>query len=268
MPLPAGVRLWASLAVVATVACDGDGESVGPRPGDSESFVWSGTVAPGARIEIKGINGAIEASPAIGDEVEVSAVKRGESDDPATVTIEVVRHDGGVTLCAVYPDVPGEPANRCLPGDRGTMNVRDNDVEVEFTVLVPAGVEFRGLTVNGGVEAHGLESNAFAGTVNGSVIVTTTRLGAAFTVNGSVRASIGQPTWDRDLAFTTVNGDVSVAIPANTDAEARLSTVNGEVSSEFPLEEVTPVLLRGTLGAGGPRLTLSAVNGDVTLGRR
>ena len=46
-----------------------------------------------------------------------------------------------MTICAAYPDVPGQPANGCLPGDEGSTHVEDNDVRVDFTVSVPAGVD-------------------------------------------------------------------------------------------------------------------------------
>src|ERR1700730_4304950 len=39
--------------------------------GRPDEFHWSGRVAPGAAIEIKGINGDIRAEPAAGDEVQV-----------------------------------------------------------------------------------------------------------------------------------------------------------------------------------------------------
>ena len=68
--------------------------------------------------------------------------QEGPQERPAEVKIEVVEHAGGVTICAVYPS-SGAP-NECKPGKGGRMNVRDNDVNVEFKVSVPAGVRFVG----------------------------------------------------------------------------------------------------------------------------
>src|SRR5438034_11768278 len=112
-------------------------------------FHWQGTVAPGKAIEIKGVNGDIRADAGSGD-VEVSAVKHARRSDPDEVKIEVVQHEDGVTICAVYPS-DGRRENKCEAGDDGHMNVRDNDVTVDFTVRVPAGVRFLGKTVNGDV---------------------------------------------------------------------------------------------------------------------
>ena len=88
----------------------------------AQDFTWSGAVPQGRAIEIKGVNGDVRAEPSGSNQVEVTAVKTGRRDDPASVRIEVVPHGGGVTICAVYPSAPGREANRWLiicPGIRG-----------------------------------------------------------------------------------------------------------------------------------------------------
>jgi hypothetical protein len=253
--------LWSAAAVSATlaVACT-DSTS----PGE-ESFEWRGQIAAGDRIEIKGVNGGILAQGTTANEVVVSAVKTSQQSDVSEVRIDVVSHANGVTICAVYPDVPGQPPNECLPGDQGSMSVEGNDVNVAFDVSVPMDVVFVGRTVNGDVIADGLGANGFVMTVNGDAAVTTSGLGEATTVNGSVDASIGLPDWDRDLGFLAVNGNVTVTIPAATNAEVRLTTVNGSITSDFPLTEVSPVNYQGTIGTGGRVLTATTVNGGVVL---
>ncbi len=255
--------LTLSLAAAA-IAVAGCGDSTGPGgvPIDDE---WRGQMAAGDVLEIKGVNGGVIASAAAGTEAVVTTTRRGTQSDPATVTVEVVEHAGGVTICAVYPDVPGQAPNECLPGNQGTMNVQNNDVEVTFTVSVPAGVIFVGKTVNGGLTATSLASDAYLTTVNGSVSVSTTQLATALTVNGSVTAAIGLATPDEDLSFTAVNGPVAVTVPAAINAEVRAATANGSVTSDFTLNQFAPGDWRGTLGSGGRLLTLTTVNGDVTL---
>ena len=158
-----------------------------------EDFHWTGTVAAGAAVEIKGVNGGIIATGAPGGAVEVTAVKKGRKSDPAQVKVEVVEHAGGVTICAVYPST-GAP-NECKPGEGGRMSVRDNDVNVEFRVKVPAGVRFVGRTVNGGIEASGITADAEARTVNGGVDLDATGTARAETVNGGITARLGRADW-------------------------------------------------------------------------
>src|SRR5205814_3041068 len=126
-------------------------------PAGAQDFQWHGRVAAGKTVEIRGVNGAIDASAASGDEVEVTATKHGRRSDPASVRVEVVEHAEGVTICAVYPDVEGR-RNECL-AHGGHNRTHDNDVEVHFTVRVPRGVGFHPQTVNGDIQAEDLEGD-------------------------------------------------------------------------------------------------------------
>jgi hypothetical protein len=254
--------LMSALAAALFLGCD-DNDPTGLEP-TAEAFDWRGAITPGDKIEIKNIGGDVRALFTSGSEVVVHATITGRESDPASVTIEVVKHAEGVTICAVYPDVPGMAPNECLPGLQGNMSTRDNDVNVEFTLRIPAGVEFVARVLGGDVVAEGLQSDAFASTLSGNVSITTTGIAEATSTSGSVSVAIGRADPSRDLAFRTMNGHVTVRIPANTNAEVLAITGNGAIDSEFRLEG-TRHRKSGTLGGGGPKLTLSTVDGDVGL---
>ena len=231
-----------------------------------EEFHWTGKVAAGQAIEIKGVNGDISATGIGGGDVEVTALKKGRRSDPAEVKIEVVEHAGGVTICAVYPS-DGKP-NECAPGTAGRMNVRDNDVGVSFKVKVPAGVRFVGRTVNGGIEATGLKADAEATTVNGGVELDSTGTARAQTVNGGITARLGRADWDGTLTLKTVNGGIDVTLPEGLSADLKCSTVNGDISTDFPLTvkgKIARRKLEGTIGSGGRLLEMTTVNGGIEL---
>lgn len=234
-------------------------------------FEWSGFIAAGDQIEIKGVSGNIRAGYTAGSDVEVKAAIRGPEGQIADVDIDLVAHATGVTICAVYPDNHGQQWNDCAPGDWDMMDSRtrgSRDVKVTFEVLVPAGVEFAGRAIAGNVEGVALRSNAYIITTAGNVDITTSELATASTTAGSVRASIGLPDWDRDLAFTAVSGNVNVEIPAATNADVDASVVSGQIDSDFSLTQVGPGRMQGTIGAGGPSLRIATVTGRVTLRRR
>jgi hypothetical protein len=248
-----------TLALLAAAA----GPSLAAAQGE---FHWKGSIAAGKTIEIKGVNGDISAVAGSGV-VEVTAVKHARRSDPDEVKIEVVPHDGGVTICAVYPS-DGRRENTCEPGEGGHMNTHDNDVVVDFTVRVPAGVQFAGRTVNGGIDAANLSGDVEASTVNGSIHVATSGHAQATTVNGSIVAAMGRATWTDRLDFTTVNGGITLDLPANLSTEVRASTVNGDIETDFPLTvtgRLGPRSLHGTIGSGGRQLELSTVNGSIRL---
>jgi hypothetical protein len=203
--------------------------------------------------------------------VEVLAVKRGRRSDPRQVEIKVLEHAAGVTVCAVYPPGGSGRANECAPGSGGRMDTRNNDVEVDFEVRVPAGVDFVGQTVNGGVTADRLDGDVVATTVNGGVRAEAAGNVRAETVNGSITASLGRADWTGDVKFRTVNGGITLDLPADTGAEVSASTVNGSIETDFPLTvkgKFSSRRLSGTIGGGGRGLSLETVNGSIRLRQR
>jgi len=232
-------------------------------------FRWHEPLAAGRLIEIKGVNGSVEAEPASGGEVEVVAVKRGRRSDPEEVRIEVVRHAEGVTICAVYPNVEGREPNTCAHGSNH-MSTQNNDVSVNFTVRVPAGVRFAGQTVNGKVEANNLSGDVEAKTVNGGINVSTRGLASAQTVNGSITVAMGRADGSDDLEFKTVNGSIDISAPASLSAQVEARTLNGEITTDFPITvqgTFSRRRLSGTIGGGGRQLRLETVNGSVQIRR-
>jgi hypothetical protein len=198
----------------------------------------------------------------------VIAHKHARRSDPDDVKIEVVPFEGGVTICAVYPTPRrAREENSCEPGESHS-NTENNDVQVDFTVAVPKGVEFDGQTVNGEASAEGLTANVTLGTVNGGIELSTTGYAEARTVNGSIVATMGRADWTGPVEFTTVNGGITLNLPATLSTEIRAETLNGDIDSDFPMTvsgRFGPRRVRATIGQGGRTLELKTVNGSIRL---
>ena len=252
-----------TLALVGAVAA--------PATGQSTDFEWRGQIEPGQVIEVRGVNGNVRAMASDGDAVLVEADRYSRRDDPMSVRIEVVEHSDGVTICAVYPTPrDARRENECRPGG-GQNSVEGNDVKVDFTVHVPAGVRFHGHTVNGYLNARGIEADVRASTVNGDVDVETAGFAEASTVNGSITCRLGSSQFQDDVEFQTVNGSITIEMPEGLNADFRASTVNGSIDSDFPIlvtGKVSRRSLRGQIGDGGPDLRLSTVNGSIRIRQR
>ena len=186
-------------------------------PSVQEEMRWHGWVPVGQLVEINNVHGNVRAETAAGDEIEVIALKEG-SDDPAEVSIEVVEHKWGVTICAVYPNANIDHPFECRPSHGGGFrlaatsdseahirwenggggDVLLNDLRVDFVVRLPKRLRFIGRTIDGEVSAHLLE---------------------------------------QDVEAHSVLGNVSVDMNAAVGAEVRAETAMGQViSSNFPLQ--------------------------------
>jgi hypothetical protein len=229
----------------------------------SDSFHWDGHVGRGRTLEIHGINGPIEVSGTNGSEVVVDAEKRARKSDPDDVKIDVQQTSEGVRICALYPRRDGSPNEDC-----NNQQVNNNDVEVRYFVKVPAGVNLVAQTVNGRVAIDDLHGDVEAATVNGSIELETTGIATANTVNGSIRATIGEGDWEDGLSFRTVNGSIDLTMPGSVDADLEAKSMNGHVDSDFPITtsgRVSSRRLVGTIGDGGPRLRIATINGGIEL---
>jgi hypothetical protein len=262
-----GLALWSGTAT-APSPTDGPDAAYRILVQEDEEFRWSGAMQPGATLEIKGVNGEVVAEGVSGSQAEVVAVKKGKDDDPSEVRIEVVEHAGGVTICALHPRKPDKEPYECAPGRNGEIGAEDNDVSVKFTVSVPRGVNLSAQTVNGGIEAMSIDGDVKAQTVNGGVKVSATGAAQGQTVNGSVSVSMGRA--EGPLSFQTVNGSITVELPGDAAADVRAQTVHGQINTDFPITVKGRFGMRnaqGTIGGGGPDLSLQTVNGSINLKR-
>jgi DUF4097 and DUF4098 domain-containing protein YvlB len=228
-------------------------------------FHWKGKLTADQVVEIKDVNGKIEASTTAGDEVEVTAVKSGPRAEE--VQIKVVPSGNGVTICAIYPAFGSREV--CEPGGSWHVHNKSGDsTKVDFTVHMPRNLRFSGYNINGGVSAEGMGRAVRADTVNGSIHVSTSAWAQAHTVNGSIEARMGSADWDGTLKISTVNGSVNLEMPDDLNAEVKFSSVNGRIDSDFPLTIQGGFVghsARGTIGKGGRELVISTVNGSVGL---
>jgi Putative adhesin len=247
------IALTATLLLAATSAWAQSGQD----------FHWTGKLAPDNVVEIKGVNGQIEAEAGSGDEVEVTAEKSGSDADD--VKIVAVPHGDGITICAIYPRAGSE----CTPGKGWhTENVHGNHARVHFHVRMPANLRFSGYNINGDVSAENIGRVVIANTVNGSVRVSTKAWAQVSSVNGSVEATMGSADWSGKLQIDSVNGSIHLTLPDNFNSDVKFSSVNGRLHTDFPMTVEGSMggrHMEGRIGSGGRELVVETVNGSVEL---
>jgi hypothetical protein len=260
--------LWSAIALVTVAPLLGAQE----RSTDRE-FRWEGALSSGRTIYVRNMNGGIRVERASGGEVQVLAEKSWRRGNPADVRIEVTRIGSGgqdVLVCAWWRQTTDcDEQGYRTDNDRGDRwRDRNDDVAVEFTVRVPAGVRLDITTVNGGLEIRGATSVVEASTVNGGIRAESSGGPVnASTVNGDIEVRMGD-SGNQNLSFETVNGSIEVYVPDGLNADVEMQTVNGRVGSDFPMTlsgRINPRRIRATIGSGGRRISLETVNGSVEL---
>jgi hypothetical protein len=238
----------------------------------SDTFNWSGAVPSGRWVYLRNVNGEVRVERGSGDKVEVTAVKRWRRGDPDDVRITTEKAGDGqsVVVCALWNDDTRCDEDGYHGSGRGWHgNNNDNDVNVEFTVRVPAGVRVDAHTTNGDLSVVGATSEVIARTTNGDVRAESSGGPvSARTTNGNVNATMRELGDARDLDFTTTNGSVIVEVPASLGAEVDMSTTNGHIATDFPMTlsgRIDPRRLHATIGDGSRRLRLRSTNGNVEL---
>ena len=247
---------------------DFDPEFPGLGPGRTVADTWSyhARVTAPHWVWIHNTNGPIRVEPARGDSVEILGIKSYRHSDPATVKVTTTRHEGGLTVCALW----GETPVTCAPGSEWKpTSVKGNDVAVEFVVRLPKGIALGATTVNGSVHVAGASAPVVAVSVNGGVDARTARGPVqAISVNGSVHASMQGFADTGQVKVVTVNGSATVVLPERLDADFDVTTVNGNISSDYPVTvegKFVGKKLRGVVGAGGREVHVTVVNGSVRL---
>jgi hypothetical protein len=259
-----------SVALLATFALPAAGQQ---RQTDN-AFNWNGKVPVGRWIRVKNLNGGITVGPASGENVEIVATKHWRRGDPSVVRFTAENYGPDMVVCALWGERSScNERNYQIRSDRDDSRMRNNDVSVDFKVLVPRGVKVSVHTINGAVSVDGVNSDVDAGTINGEVEVATTggRVNAS-NVNGNVRARLGRIDTDGDMKFETVNGSVIVEFNGDFGGDVDLQTVNGSLNTNFEMTvsgRLDPKHLRAHIGRpGGPRIKLETVNGSVELRKR
>jgi hypothetical protein len=240
---------------------------------EAQDFEWQNAMRAGQVLEVKGIVGEIRAEYTSGSTAEVVAIKEGDPDDFDEVEIRVEQNGDGYKVCAVY-HAHSADSEGCDNNHSG--NSRENrhsiDVEVNYVVRVPAGVELDAGIVSGDIVAEGLRSEVHAGTVNGDIYISTSEMARANTVSGSIEVEMGATEWEH-LSFNTVSGDITVWLPAGIDTDVDFESLSGDIDSDFDITMTSRRSRRwigaeveGYIGSSGEReLTFNTVSGDVTL---
>ncbi len=128
-------------------------------------------------------------------------------------------------------------------------------------------------TVSGALEGRDVDGAVRFKSVSGDLTLADGSLSLleADNINGQVAADVSL-TAAGAMRISTISGDVTLRLPADSDARVRLHSTSGNVRSEFDSLRSTMSpgshTVSGNVGGGSGRVSVNSVSGAVTLLRR
>ena len=188
---------------------------------------------------------------------------------PSWMAVNLQGVNTGMAVTGVAAAIRVETVNGDIAVQGGTGLVYLNTVEGAVRLERSSGrIDVK--SVNADVTVREVEGEVRAQTVNGDVMLTAVRSESveASTVNGNMVYD-GTIRAGGRYSLVTHNGDVTITIPAGTDARVSVSTFQGDFESDFP---VTLTERRGKrfdlmLGKGTAAVDLESFQGTIRLSR-
>ena len=219
-----------------------------------------------------------------------------DPDRPATVQVRALQsnitvnaHAGRDVIITADDDVfapnPGAQGLRRLTAGGGFVVDEENNVvsirsnrfdSTNLSIQVPTRTNLQIESTIGGIDIGGIDGDIEVTSMNDNITLTNIAGSVvAHSQNGDLHVTMTRVTQGKPMAFSSVNGNVDVTLPASTGANLSMSTINGDVYTDFDIEieiqgdgrifqpNFPGQNITGTINGGGPVFELQTVNGSI-----
>ncbi|ABN56175.1 MULTISPECIES: DUF4097 family beta strand repeat-containing protein [Methanoculleus] len=255
-----------ALAVLATVIAGCTGV---PGVEETEQFDRTVAVEPESGIVVINHNGNVAVNVREGEDVGITAVKRsvygrGELEK---VRIEVTEGDPlrVETVHTTFDPRVSVDYTISLPPTVVLQRIESSNGGIELSGVRLEETEL--LTSNGRIEIRGAEGYVTATTSNAGITVEDCGgIAGLATSNGEVTAELSAVRGD--VTVSSSNAGITLRFAEDLDARVVATTSNGGITVHdlmLRLEESTGTSVSGTLGNGGPTVTVKTSNAGIDL---
>lgn len=279
--LALGTALVAGIAVGPTAAQAAEIRKVTEK---TFPFAANGT------ITIENQNGriTIEAWNRSDVRIQITRIARASDAEKAEAYLKEIRADVEVREGAI--DIRSRyPKRHEKVGIFDVLSERVASFQIQYYLQVPVQTALELENVNGGIRVRGTHDALRAETTNGNIELTgvtgavqteSTNGGievrdgegsvVAATTNGGIYIELEKLDPNGKVGAETTNGSVELYLPGSVRADLTAETTNGRVSVDLPVTSKGPMTsksVRGTMGGGGPDITLATTNGNIEVRR-
>lgn len=202
----------------------------------TETFNASGDLKS---LAVETVNGRVEivAGTSFRADVDVTAWGATDSEAKSNLGEVKVRFENENGALSLYTEEPGVTVRRS--GRGWNVRSRSDDrrrTETKYRISVPASMSAQVSAVNGGVNVTGVSAPLELTTVNGKIALAGGRRDAKLnTVNGTIEAAFTELPKGTHLDVRTVNGGITLTLPAKAGFRLEGHTMSGEILSSFAL---------------------------------
>ncbi len=216
-------------------------------------------LAPGAQVELAGVNGSVTIETSNTRTAEVHIERTAATDEA------LKRRQFTIEASANSLRIKGEKRasgffSRFF-GSEGKERV---------TLKLPRQVSLATKGVNGSVEVGDLDGSVELAGINGRVEISSAVGMATFKgINGNV--FVGLKRLDQEgITLSGINGNIELQLPADVNADLEAKGMNGRVVSDLPnvvIDKSKHGHYSARIGNGGSSITAKGINGNIRLTR-
>jgi len=260
--------------------------AVQPLRAQSDSRVSVPLADPTRPVTLRAhlVNGSITVKGADVKEVMVEARSRGGHEDSG--------REGREGRSEGMKHIPMTATGLNVEAENNQVRVSTDSVQrtIDLVITVPVHTSLSLHTVNdGNISVTGVDGELDVNDVNGEVDLK--NIGGsvvAHALNGHVYVTFNRIDPSKQMAFSSLNGDIDVTFPADLKATVSMRTDNGEVYSDFDIKLVPNAPeqsvednrgkggkyrvkidknVKGTINGGGQEIQFKNFNGNIYIRR-
>lgn len=230
------------------------------------------------KLEISIVRGSISVTGYDGQEV-IIRYNTDEDDDKNRVTQDGLRR------------ISNNSAGFEATENKNTVRINGASPmrEIDFEISVPRNFSLHLSTVNSGdLTLENINGEMELSNVNGDITLQNISGSALVnTVNGDITATFNSVDGSKPMAFSNLNGDIDITLPANAKLTAKMKSEWGEVFTDFEMDVrrsdtnvkssdsrdgVYKVSVNnwiyGNINGGGPEYLFKSMKGDIYIRKK
>lgn len=209
---------------------------------------------------------------------------------------EVIVEAGGEGRGTRAPERSPDGLRRIDLASRGLSVEEENNVvkvragtmhDVQLVISVPADTSLQLGSTHGDITVTGVRGEVEANDTHGSITLTNiSGTVVASNTNGDIKVTMDRVDPNKPLSFSTTNGSIDVALPADAKANLKMRSLRGAIYSDFEMKltQGQPSTTSGgndarfrvsfdrtmhaTINGGGAEMSFNTLNGSIKIRKK